>query len=81
MWNLSVSVPDHFLSFYFIDEALAAPLAEWLLPLICSALNSTQSHRCVFELSSCHMSDKPSSACGWSGGFPLGPPVFSPPND
>ena len=34
-----------------------------------------------FEPSSGHMSDKPSSACGWSGVFSRGTPVFTPPHD
>ena len=59
----------------------AAPVAEWLRPLICSALNRSSSHRCGFELSSGHMWDEPSSACGWSGGFIRGSPVFAPPTD
>ena len=31
------------------------PLAEWLSPLIFSALNRSSSHHCGFEPSSCHM--------------------------
>ena len=41
-----------------------APVATWLSPLIFSALNRSSSHRYVFESSSGHMWDKPSSACG-----------------
>ena len=51
----------------------AAPLAKWLRPLTFSDLNRSSSHRCGFEPSS---GDKPSSACGWSGGFSRGSPVF-----
>ena len=53
----------------------AAPVAEWLRPLIFSALNSSSSHPCGFESRSGHMWDKPSSACGWffSGGLPFSP--------
>ena len=51
-------------------------MAEWLGPLIFSALNRSSSHRCGFESISGHMFDKPSSACGWSGDF-LGVLPFS----
>ena len=33
----------------------AAPVAEWLRQLICSALNRSSSHCCGLELSSGHM--------------------------
>ena len=46
-----------------------ASVAEWLRPLIFSTLNHSSSQRCGFEPSSCHMWDKPSSACEWSAGF------------
>ena len=52
-------------------------MAEWLKMLIFSALNRSSSHRCGFESSSGHTSDKPMSTCGWSGGF-LGDLPFSP---
>ena len=42
----------------------AAPVAEWIRPLIFSAVNRSSSHRCGFEPSSGHMWDKPSSAFG-----------------
>ena len=54
-------------------------MAEWLRPLIFSALNRSSSHRCGFEPSSGHMWDKPCSACGWSSCFSRGSPVFAPP--
>ena len=56
----------------------AAPMAEWLRALIFSALNRSSSHgvgssparvKCV----------KPSSACGLSGYFSRGSPIFAPP--
>ena len=56
-------------------------LTEWFRTVIFSgALNRSSSHRCEFEplASSGHMWDKPSSACGWSGGFSRGSPVFAP---
>ena len=49
--------------------------------LTSSALNRVSSHHCGFEPSSGHMSDKPSYACGWSGGISQGSPVYAPPND
>ena len=42
---------------------------QWLRMLIFSALNRSSSHCCGFVLSSGHMWEKPSSACGWSDGF------------
>ena len=45
--------------------------------LIFSAVNHS-SHRCGFEPSLCHMWDKPSSACGWSGVFFSGISCFHP---
>ena len=54
------------------------PLADWLRPLIISALNRSSSNRCGFEPRSGHMWDKPSSASGWSGGFFPGIPLFRP---
>ena len=56
-------------------------MAEWLKKLMFSALTRSSSHRCGFKPCSGHMRDKPSSACGWSGGFSQGSPVFAPPND
>ena len=56
------------------------PLSRWL-SLIFSTLNRSSSHCCGFESSSGHMWDKPSSACGWSGGFSWGSPVFAPSYD
>ena len=56
---------------------LAVPVAEWLRPLTFSDLNRSSSRRCGFEPSSDHMCDKPSSACGWSGGFSRGSPVIA----
>ena len=75
----------HFVGFvifiYFApDQGLVAPLAEWLRPLIFSALNRSSSYCCGFEPRSGHMWDKPSSACGWSGSFSRGSHVFVPPN-
>ena len=49
----------------------AVPVAEWLRLLIFSAVNRSSSHRCGFEPTPDHMWEKPSSACGWSGGFYL----------
>ena len=57
------------------------PVAEWLRTLIFSILNRLSSHHCGFEPSLGHIRDKPSSACGWSGGFSWGSPVFAPLND
>ena len=68
-------------SFLISKVIKATPVDEWLRTLIFSALNRSSSNRCGFEPSSGHMSDKPSSACGWSGGFSQGSQVFAPPND
>ena len=60
---------------------MAAPVAEWLRPLIFSTLNRSSSRCCAFEPSLGYMWDKPSSACGWSDVFSRGSPVFAPPYD
>ena len=44
--------------------------------IIFSAVSRSSCHRILFEPSSEHMWDKPSSACGWSGGFSRGSPVY-----
>ena len=49
---------------YPCDPEQTAPVDEWL-----RTLNRTSSRRCVFVASWCHVWDKPSSACGWSGGW------------
>ena len=53
-------------------------MAEWSRTLICSILNCSSSHCCGLKPSSGHIWGKPSSACGWSGGFSQGSPVFAP---
>ena len=61
-----------------VKQNSAAPVPEWLRPLITlSTLNRSSSHRCGFKHSSGHMLDKPSSACGWPGGLFWGSPVFA----
>ena len=55
----------------------ADTVSEWLRMLLFSDLNRSSSHRCGFEPSSGHMWDKPSSDCGWSGGFSRGSPIFA----
>ena len=52
-------------------------MAEWLKPLIFSALNRSSSHRCEFEPSSGNMWDNLSSVCGWSGCLSRGSPVLA----
>ena len=49
---------------YPCDPEQMAPVDEWL-----RTLNRTSSRRCVFVANWCHVWDKPSSACGWSGGW------------
>ena len=77
--NVSTSMLWSELNRTFLDRAF--PLAELLRPLIFSALNHSSSQPCGFEPSSGHMWDKPSSACGWSGVFSQGSPIFAPPYD
>ena len=57
-----------------------APVAKWLRLLIFITLNRSTSHHFGFEPHPDHMWDKPSSACGWLGGFSRSP-VFAPPCD
>ena len=58
-----------------VKHIAIAPVVEWLRPPIFSALNHSSSHLCTFD--TCETSQ----ACGWSGGFSRGSPVFAPPND
>ena len=44
-------------------------MAEWLRPVIFSALNGSSSYRCVLARSSGQMWNKPYSTCRFSGGF------------
>ena len=55
----------------------AAPVAEWLRPLIFSVLNRLSSHSCGFEPSSVTW-DKPSSVCVWLCVFSWGISHFHP---
>ena len=65
----------------YIDALIVITKGRPLWSPIFSAINRSSFHRCGFETSSCHMCDKSSSACEWSGGFARGSPVFAPPND
>ena len=73
LWTLHVNID--------VKLVMAAPVAEWLRMRIFSALNRSSSHLCGFQPSSGHMWNKISSACGWSGVFSPGSPVFAPPYD
>ena len=55
----------------------AAPVAEWLRPLIFSTLNPHHLSAVGSSLAGV-MWDEPSSGCGWSGVFFLGDLPFSP---
>ena len=57
---------------------VATPMAVWLKMLIFSAQNHSSSYHCWLEPCSGHTWDKSSSACGWSGFFSLGSPIFRP---
>ena len=76
-WSLSAPPPT--LAKRKINSYLpaSAPRGRVIKADTFSDLNRSSSHRCGFEPSSGHMWDKPSSACGWSGGFSRGSPVFA----
>ena len=42
MWDLIVSVPDHCLSFYFVDQSYTDPVMVLLIPINLGQLGSPQ---------------------------------------
>ena len=76
---MSLIFPLYSMVIFFVNSDLAAAsMAKWFRTLIFSALNLSSSHGSGFDPSLGHMRDKPSSACGWSGVFSRGSPIFAP---
>ena len=72
-----LSVRELLVTFHCCSVYKAALVAEWLRPLISSVLNHSSSHRYGCEHRTGHMWGKASSACGCSGVFSWGSPVFA----